>query len=57
MYAAGVCWQSRYVLLTVMYEYNNGGKLVLERTWEPGKMVPEYLVEFYLDFESKHPVC
>ena len=28
MYAAGVCWQSRYryVLLTVRYEYNNGGK-------------------------------
>ena len=23
------CWQSRYVLLTIMYEYNNGGKMDL----------------------------
>ncbi len=56
MYATGVCWQNRYVWHKVMHTII-GGKLVLEGTLEPGKMVPEYLVEFYLDFESKRLVC
>ena len=51
-----MCWQSRYVWHKGMNTII-GGKFVLEGTWEPGKMVPECLVELYLDMESKQPVC
>ena len=37
--------RSRYVLLTVRYEYNNGGKCF----WELFKMVPRNLWELDLD--------
>ena len=51
-----MCWQSRYYVWHKVMHTIIGGKLVLEGTWEPGKMVPKYLVELYLNNGSKRLV-